>query len=66
MLAIFAVTCLAQVWIWDVTLRLDQAREQAGEVAVLRERLRFAGDLHDASRATSCRRSPSRRSWRRG
>ena len=36
-----------QVWIWDVTLRLDGAREQAGEVAVLRERLRFAGDLHD-------------------
>lgn len=46
-LATFAITCLAQVWIWDVTLRLDQAREQAGEVAVLRERLRFAGDLHD-------------------
>lgn len=46
-LAMFALTCLAQVWIWDVTLRLDHAREQAGEVAVLRERLRFAGDLHD-------------------
>jgi two-component system sensor histidine kinase DesK len=46
-LATFAFACLAQVWIWDVTLRLDQAREQAGEVAVLRERLRFAGDLHD-------------------
>jgi len=46
-LATFAMACLAQVWIWDVTLRLDQAREQAGEVAVLRERLRFAGDLHD-------------------
>lgn len=42
-----ALFCVAQVWIWDVTLRLDQAREQAGEVAVLRERLRFAGDLHD-------------------
>ncbi|MBE2315684.1 histidine kinase [Solirubrobacter sp. CPCC 204708] len=46
-LASFALACLAQVWVWDVTLRLDQAREQAGEVAVLRERLRFAGDLHD-------------------
>lgn len=46
-LATFAAACLAQVWIWDVTLRLDEAREQAGEVAVLRERLRFAGDLHD-------------------
>ena len=46
-LASFALACLLQVWIWDVTLRLDGAREQAGEVAVLRERLRFAGDLHD-------------------
>jgi two-component system, NarL family, sensor histidine kinase DesK len=35
------------VWIWDVTLRLDEARGTAAEVAVLRERLRFAGDLHD-------------------
>src|SRR4051794_24829334 len=43
----FAILCVAQVWIWDVTLRLDEARTQAGEVAVLRERLRFAGDLHD-------------------
>ena len=46
-LATFALAGLLQVWIWDVTLRLDDAREQAGEVAVLRERLRFAGDLHD-------------------
>jgi two-component system sensor histidine kinase DesK len=46
-LASFALAGLLQVWIWDVTLRLDGAREQAGEVAVLRERLRFAGDLHD-------------------
>jgi two-component system sensor histidine kinase DesK len=43
----FAVLCVAQVWIWDVTLRLDQARENAAENAILRERLRFAGDLHD-------------------
>ncbi|WP_053226043.1 sensor histidine kinase [Solirubrobacter soli] len=42
-----ALTCVAQVWIWDVTLRLDRARKAEGEVAVLRERLRFAGDLHD-------------------
>jgi two-component system sensor histidine kinase DesK len=42
-----ALTCVAQVWIWDVTLRLDRARQAEGEVAVLRERLRFAGDLHD-------------------
>jgi two-component system sensor histidine kinase DesK len=43
----FVVLCVAQVWIWDVTLRLDQARANAAENAVLRERLRFAGDLHD-------------------
>ena len=43
----YALFCVAQVWIWDVTMRLDEARAQAGEVAVLRERLRFAGDLHD-------------------
>ena len=43
----YALLCVAQVWIWDVTMRLDEARTQAGEVAVLRERLRFAGDLHD-------------------
>ncbi|MDA0181937.1 histidine kinase [Solirubrobacter phytolaccae] len=47
LLASFVLLCLAQVWIWDVTLRLDEARVAAGEVAVLRERLRFAGDLHD-------------------
>jgi two-component system sensor histidine kinase DesK len=43
----YALFCLAQVWIWDVTLRLDKARTDEAEVAVLRERLRFAGDLHD-------------------
>jgi two-component system sensor histidine kinase DesK len=43
----YALTCVAQVWIWDVTLRLDRAREAASENAVLRERLRFAGELHD-------------------
>ena len=43
----YALFCVAQVWIWDVTLRLDKARTAEAEVAVLRERLRFAGDLHD-------------------
>ncbi|WP_051470894.1 sensor histidine kinase [Patulibacter minatonensis] len=38
---------ILQLWIWDVTVRLDEARSTAGEVAVLRERLRFAADLHD-------------------
>jgi two-component system sensor histidine kinase DesK len=35
------------MWIWDVTVRLDEARTTAGELAVLRERLRFSADLHD-------------------
>ncbi len=43
----YALFCVAQVWIWDVTMRLDRARTAEAEVAVLRERLRFAGDLHD-------------------
>ena len=38
---------LASIWIWDVTLRLDEARASAAELAILRERLRFAGELHD-------------------
>jgi two-component system sensor histidine kinase DesK len=42
-----ADSIVLQVWIWDVALRLDAARGAAAEVAVLRERLRFAGELHD-------------------
>lgn len=38
---------VTQVWIWDVTLQVDAARTAEAEVAVLRERLRFAADLHD-------------------
>ena len=38
---------LAQLWIWDVVLRLEQARETARALAVAEERLRFAADLHD-------------------
>src|SRR3954453_21815037 len=43
----YALFCVAQVWIWDVTMRLDKARTAEAEVPVLRERRRFAGDLHD-------------------
>ncbi|MDO9410861.1 sensor histidine kinase [Patulibacter sp.] len=42
-----AVADVLQMWLWDVTVRLDEARSTAGELAVLRERLRFAADLHD-------------------
>lgn len=51
-IAVFIVSSLvladlAQLWIWDVALKLDQARETARALAVAEERLRFAADLHD-------------------
>lgn len=38
---------IAGVWAWDVVVRLDDARAAEGRLAVARERLRFAADLHD-------------------
>ena len=35
------------VWAWDVITRLDAARAAEADLAVARERLRFASDLHD-------------------
>ncbi|MEV0650279.1 histidine kinase [Phytomonospora sp. NPDC050363] len=35
------------LWAWDVAERLDTARGLAADLAVTRERLRFAADLHD-------------------
>ncbi|WP_344125632.1 histidine kinase [Saccharopolyspora halophila] len=35
------------VWFWDIVLELDRARSVSGELAIARERLRFAADLHD-------------------
>ena len=37
----------ASVWAWDVVTRLDAARATESDLAVARERLRFASDLHD-------------------
>jgi two-component system sensor histidine kinase DesK len=37
----------ASVWAWDVVTRLDAARATQADLAVARERLRFAADLHD-------------------
>lgn len=42
---IFAIS--AQAWLWDIVLELDRARETSAELAVTKERLRFAADLHD-------------------
>src|SRR5690606_17627844 len=38
---------LLSAWWWDVVVRLDGARRDAGQLAVARERRRFASDLHD-------------------
>ncbi|APF41180.1 sensor histidine kinase [Neomicrococcus aestuarii] len=52
-LVVFFVMCLYPgtlfliVWFWDVMLQLEKARRAEGELAVTRERLRFASDLHD-------------------
>jgi two-component system sensor histidine kinase DesK len=38
---------LVQVWLWEVTARVDRARQAEGELAVSGERQRFAAELHD-------------------
>ncbi|WP_181033591.1 sensor histidine kinase [Arthrobacter sp. SX1312] len=38
---------VASIWWWDIVLRLDDSRRTSGELAVAKERLRFAADLHD-------------------
>lgn len=45
--AIFPATTWATVWAWDVVRRVDDARATESRLAVARERLRFAADLHD-------------------
>lgn len=38
---------MATAWAWDVLRRVNEARAAEGRLAVARERLRFAADLHD-------------------
>lgn len=38
---------ITSLWWWRVVVELDRHRLAAGELAVARERLRFAADLHD-------------------
>ncbi|MUK01446.1 histidine kinase [Vibrio cholerae] len=38
---------VASIWWWEIVLRLDDSRRTSGELAVAKERLRFAADLHD-------------------
>lgn len=35
------------LWVWAVMVELDTTRQQAAELAITNERLRFAADLHD-------------------
>ncbi|WP_420116887.1 hypothetical protein, partial [Micromonospora sp.] len=45
--AVFTLLPLSAVWVQQVVLRLEHARRLASDLAVARERLRFAADLHD-------------------
>lgn len=44
---VYPYLVFASVWAWDVVTRLDAARATEADLAVARERLRFASDLHD-------------------
>jgi two-component system sensor histidine kinase DesK len=43
----YPATLVLGLWFWDVMRQLEKARRTEGELAVTRERLRFASDLHD-------------------
>lgn len=41
------VVFLFSAWWWNIVVQMDAARRDAAQLAVARERLRFASDLHD-------------------
>ncbi|MHA7246402.1 sensor histidine kinase [Arthrobacter tecti] len=45
--AAFPLMVLSSLWWWEIVVKLDEHRRTAAELAVARERLRFAADLHD-------------------
>ncbi|PXY32120.1 sensor histidine kinase [Prauserella muralis] len=45
--AFLTLVDVAQLWFWDAVVEVDRARAANEELAVARERLRFASDLHD-------------------
>ena len=45
--ALLPLIVIGGIWWWRVVDRLDESRRLAGDLAVARERLRFAADLHD-------------------
>ncbi|MBB5599064.1 sensor histidine kinase [Neomicrococcus lactis] len=46
-MAFYPITLILSLWFWDIMRQLEKARHTEGELAVTRERLRFAADLHD-------------------
>jgi len=44
---LFVLIDVIQLWFWDVVAAADHARATAAELAIAKERLRFAADLHD-------------------
>lgn len=44
---LFPVMLLSGLWWWEIVVELDRTRRAAAELAVAKERLRFASDLHD-------------------
>ncbi|PFG31915.1 sensor histidine kinase [Paramicrobacterium agarici] len=45
--AFFPAAVLFSLWWWNIVVELDQHRRSAAELAIAKERLRFAADLHD-------------------
>ncbi len=45
--ALLPFMLFTSLWMWRIIRRLDEARSLAATLAVTRERLRFAADLHD-------------------
>lgn len=46
-LLVLPLVFIGSIWWWNVVVRLDASRHASSQLAVTRERLRFAADLHD-------------------
>jgi two-component system, NarL family, sensor histidine kinase DesK len=45
--AMMPLMLVGGIWWWDVVVQLERSRRASGQLAVAKERLRFASDLHD-------------------
>lgn len=45
--AFMPVAVILSLWWWNIVIELDRHRRSAAELAIAKERLRFAADLHD-------------------